>query len=1284
MKKFKSLCLLLVLIYTPAIWSGQISPYLDNYLHGITTSDDVSVLVMFSEQADIQALNIQLKQERVTLAERNRRVIEALQEVATKTQPEMTAYFDGLAKQGLIYEYKTVWIANMALVKSTKAGVYAMATRSNIGEIFYDYPIESVKPVDANPSDIPLTTGHEIGLDCINAPAAWAAGFTGAGRVVANMDTGVDGTHPAFASRFRGDVNNDGSVDESWYDPYSTHWTFPQDSGIHGTHTMGTICGRTAAGDTIGVAIDAKWIAAGSIDRGHGVQGQIQDAILSFQWFADPDDDPNTQDNPDALNNSWGISPILHGIEPCDESFWQVIDNLEAAGTVVIFSAGNEGPNASTIGTPADRATTNCNTFCVGSIDGASSSLPISNFSSRGPSYCSPDGQPTFKPEVVAPGDYVRSSVPGGGYDYKGGTSMATPHVTGAIAVIRGVNPDLDADAIKEILMSTAHDLGATGEDNDYGHGLIDVYEACLVAIAGYGYIEGIVYDEDNHIIPNALIAIDGTARWTRANNQGAYLLGTAAGTSISVTSSYFGYVPQSAVVNLEPNATVTQNFYLDYTDYGALEGYATDIDENPLENVKISVVGTPLAPIYTNAEGYFSIGNIPGDSTYTIGASAAGYIYSSADIFIPVGNAVRQDFSMLKLESFETNDGYWVGSGNWEWGQPVSGPNYAYDGNNVWATNLDGDYGSDADDGLVTSYYTIDEPNASLTFYHWYNLEENYDGGNVSISIDGGTTWALLYPQGGYPNADVASLDEQPGYNGESGGYIQAYFDLSAYENQIAKFKFRLGTDGSRNRTGWYIDAIAVSGGTNWGGFEPEASITPTSMRAFLEIGDAGTLHLTINNVGEGILEYAVEAVIDEQSLTLAPNTEPSGSENSFDDALIDKHKADGLTYYNYIGPKSDVEHKERSSGFVTNSGGPDDFGYKWKDSNEADGPEYNWIDITGNGTPITNLRDDTNAGPFSIGFSFPYHGNNFSTFRFCTNGWISFTSTSTYRNFDGDPIPQTDEPNNLVAPFLDDLDFSNSGSAYYYSNGVDSLIVSYINAPHYAFSGPAGPYTFQVILLASGDIIFQYSDINDPVDSYTMGIENEDGTIGLQMVNQEAYADSGLAVQIYYPVFWLTVDPIGGAVAPNNSTQVNINFDATELGIGTYTGNVMVYMNDPNLTYFNVPCTLDIVQVGIGDEADAAIPSAISLNQNYPNPFNPQTEIAFGLPNSDFVNLEVYDVMGRKVTTLVNEEMAAGVHRVIWNGTNDNGNNVSSGVYFYRLTQSGNTITKKMIMLK
>ena len=495
MTKIKVICFLFMIFTASIIKSGQITPALDDYMQGLTSGEKVQALVMFNHQADIQTLNQQLKLDKVTLAERNRRVIEALQEAANLVQPAMVSYLDELKSQGLVENYTMMWITNMFAVTATRAGIEALAERTEIADMYLDYPIELVKPVDIHEAEPPLIASHEVGLERINAIAAWEAGYTGAGRLVMNVDTGVMGIHPALASRFRGDADGDGDYSESWFDPQNGT-QFPCDdqssSGAgHGTHTMGTICGRSESSyDTVGVAIDALWIAAGVIDVGGST---TQNVILTYQWAADPDVNPNTQDNPDACGNSWGYSPFWEGYEHCEETFWAAMDNLEAAGTAIIFSAGNEGnengsntPNS--LRTPADRETTPNNCFSVGSVNGHSQYLPITGFSSRGPTYCTPDGSEAIKPEVVAPGENIRSSYINGGYINMSGTSMASPHITGSVAVIRQVNPDLDVDSIKAILINTAYGLppgDPDGEDNSYGNGIIDLYAACLAAQEG-------------------------------------------------------------------------------------------------------------------------------------------------------------------------------------------------------------------------------------------------------------------------------------------------------------------------------------------------------------------------------------------------------------------------------------------------------------------------------------------------------------------------------------------------------------------------------------------------------------------------------------------------------------------------------------------------------------------------------------------------------------------------------------------------------------------------------
>jgi subtilisin family serine protease len=1250
----------------PVAWSGYITPPLAEKMQNLSTGGTIKTLVMFQHQADIPSLNQQLKREHATLAERNRRVLEALRDAANADQPQMVSYFEQLKKRGVVKDYRMLWIANMVIVEASSEGIQALAERPEFADLYLSYPIENIPAVKAKEPEPSLITRREVGLDKIHAPEAWALGYTGLGRVISNIDTGVSGIHPALSARFRGDADDDGDIDESWYDPYTTHYLQPTDSGYHGTHTMGTICGRSNT-DTIGVAINAKWIAAAAIDRGGGLTRTIADAILSFQWIADPDGNPYTQDNPDACGNSWGV-PDNAGYADCNQSFWTVIDNCEAAGTVVIFSAGNEG--AGGLRSPADRATTIYNCFSVGAVNGNYANLPIADFSARGPSECA-TGELAIKPEVVAPGVAIRSSVPGGGYSSLDGTSMASPHVTGTVALIRQANPNLDVDAIKEILMLTAHDLplnSPNGEDNIYGHGIIDAYQACLLA-QSYGYIEGYVYNGLSLPIRNADISVVGAPNATTADTNGYYFLSVKGDTSYTIKASFFGYIPDSVVLNVLSNDTITHNFALVSAVNGSVSGHVRDINSLPIADAHVKIIGTPLSPAITDSLGYYIINNIVANSSYAVQASASGYSTGINNVNVLANDTVTVDFSLQALESFEVDDGGWNGSGNWQWGVPTSGPNAAYDGQKVWATNLSGNYPNNADDSLITQYYTIDNPNATFTFYHWYHYESGFDGGNVSISTNGGLSWRILTPDGGYPDANVTGLDDSSGYTGESDGWIEAVFPIGDYMGQAVKFLFRSGSDGSLADPGWYIDAIALNGGTAWGDLSGTlTNITPASLNVTTDSGRTISFPLTMTNGGPGLLVYGATAIPDFLRVTRGPI--PLSIEGPKE------------TRVNSIpAGKSNAKIELLSTGggsVITNSGGPDVFGYAWKDSHEPGGPVFSWVDISTRGTPLTGLEDDTNVGPLDIGFEFPFYGTFYNTFYFCTNGWISFTeaSSSVFNNL---PFPtQGESPLAAVAPFWDDLTFIVTGSAYYYSNS-DSLMVSWRGVPHV---GSGGPYTFELILLESGEIIFQYYNMASPLNNCTVGIQNESGSDGLQVVYNGSYLENNLAIEFKEIERWISVTPDGGYMTPGNQATLNVGFNTTALSVGTYTGMVTIHTNDPAHANVVVPCTLNVIHTEI--DGDQVIPTDFSLSQNFPNPFNPLTEISFGLSVPGIVSLEIYDIMGRRVKTLVNENRLAGLHKAIWDSSNDHGEKVASGVYLYKLAQGNNVITRKMVMLK
>ena len=148
-----------------------------------------------------------------------------------------------------------------------------------------------------------------------------------------------------------------------------------------------------------------------------------------------------------------------------------------------------------------------------------------------------------------------------------------------------------------------------------------------------------------------------------------------------------------------------------------------------------------------------------------------------------------------------------------------------------------------------------------------------------------------------------------------------------------------------------------------------------------------------------------------------------------------------------------------------ILDSGGPDDWGYVWIDSDEPNGPAYEWIDIIGVGQPLY-MSDDDNQGPFALPFAFPFYDLTFNSFRICSNGFVSFTSTSSaYSNV---MLLDPNSPENFVGPFWDDLNPSVGGQIWWYAD--DSIaVVSWIDVPHFS-SG--GPYTFQVVIRSNGTI--------------------------------------------------------------------------------------------------------------------------------------------------------------------------------------------------------------------
>ncbi len=475
-----------VLLCAGAVGADAGAPDPLEAIQGARPTDTISALVSLAEQADTDALSALADMGGLDQRTRHELVVRLLRSTASSSQSSLLAHLRAARSGGAVADFEAYWLANAIRVEATPAFLDSLALRLDVAQVYPDYAIESVKLVSVARADEEDGAGPravEPGVVAVRAPEVWALGITGVGALIASIDTGVDGAHPALAQRWAGTLPQyDGHPEWAWFDPYAYINDFPYDDNGHGTHVMGSAVGG-APGDQIGVAPGAHWIAAGAINRGGGVGQTVSDAIEALQWIVDPDGDPATHwDVPAVCFNSWGLS-TAHGYPPCDETFWTFLDNCEAAGVAIIFAGGGEGPGPNTLVRPADRATTEYRTLATGAIDPHNPAWPVAPFSSRGPTYCTPDGSAAIKPDISAPGVNIRSSTPGGGYAIYSGASMAPPHVAGVMALMREANPDLTPQQMMRIIYDTAHDLGDPGNDNTYGYGMIDAYEAVLVAL---------------------------------------------------------------------------------------------------------------------------------------------------------------------------------------------------------------------------------------------------------------------------------------------------------------------------------------------------------------------------------------------------------------------------------------------------------------------------------------------------------------------------------------------------------------------------------------------------------------------------------------------------------------------------------------------------------------------------------------------------------------------------------------------------------------------------------
>jgi serine protease AprX len=458
---------------------------------GKAAGESASFLVVLREQADVSSA--EAIPDRV---ERIRFVYETLKSAAEVSQ---RALISRLSAAGV--PFRSHFLVNMVEVEAPPAIAGELASRPDVSSLAANPAVRAPEPPrDIAPEQNRLSADAastvEPNVALIGAPAVWARGFTGQGIVIAMADTGFTWDHPALKPHYRGFDGTSAVHDYNWHDSIhdpkpgnacGASTTAPCDDDGHGTSTASLAVGDDGLGNQVGVAPGAKFIGCRNMDRGEGTPARYTEC---FEFFLAPTDAAGRNPRPDlaphVISNSWGCPDTEGCTEP--EVLRSIVENVRAAGILVVVSAGNDGPNCSTIGIPA--------TYSAALAVGATTLTDtIASFSSRGT--VTDDGSNRVKPDVCAPGTGLRvAAMPTG---YRGGfsgTSGSCPEVAGAAALLYSAVPALIGKPVSTagILEQSAVRLTAAqacgGVDGTaipnavFGFGRIDVDAAVALASA--------------------------------------------------------------------------------------------------------------------------------------------------------------------------------------------------------------------------------------------------------------------------------------------------------------------------------------------------------------------------------------------------------------------------------------------------------------------------------------------------------------------------------------------------------------------------------------------------------------------------------------------------------------------------------------------------------------------------------------------------------------------------------------------------------------------------------
>lgn len=518
--------------------AGMLTSGLADAYAQVGEQEKLPVLVALSPQVDLNGVRDRwFRGRQVSFADQHLALKDTLEAAARQAFQTVQSSLQILERNGMIDEVKPLWLSNMFRVRATKAGAELIANFETVSEVGLDEIVLPIEPLSASRSETKLLATDEA-LKQIGAPQAWEKGTTGAGSMVGVIGAPVESGHSVWKNR---SVGMDTVL-------------MPAYCGDAASILLGCAIGVDRdKGDTVGVAPEAQWRL---FPLACGKESRVSDVIQALQTALKGD----YSDVPDVIVQAWEVGDSCTSALP--EAAWGSFVNTEQLGTILIWAAGDHGDlGRGSIHLPAARPSESQTFFAIGNVN-ATGVPALDPRSSRGPSPCD---RKSTKPDLSAPGVDVRSAGRDG-FVRASGSLCAAGYVAGTCALMRQVNPDMTPSAAKIALQLSARDLGVTGEDNEFGFGLLDVAAAVDLAASSSrtGTVSGTIRYGGRSIPGSRVFLVSSSGSYIATTNaEGKFRFNQIPeGQSFALYVARFGFIdyvaPDSITVRQREERSVT------------------------------------------------------------------------------------------------------------------------------------------------------------------------------------------------------------------------------------------------------------------------------------------------------------------------------------------------------------------------------------------------------------------------------------------------------------------------------------------------------------------------------------------------------------------------------------------------------------------------------------------------------------------------------------------------------------------------------------------------------